>query len=367
MSHRFLPSTGVLVLMIIVVFLASVSVACQTERSAQNANAWTPPRTLDGQPDLQGVWDFSNITPMERPPALAGKAELTEEEAAEYERLAQDKKTKKWIQHFPPCEAAEVKIYPHRCGGELPYDARVWGDGGTTVGRTRRTSLVVDPPDGRVPSFTPEAAKKDRALWEARYRAENPEDRSVDERCLIGLNSGPPMVPGPYINNVQIFQTTESVVLLNEMNHSARVVPLDGRPHGNIRQWRGDSRGRWEGNTLIVDTSNFLREAWYSVVGTKLDLETRQNWVSKGDLHLVERFTRVDADTLLYEFTVNDPTVWMKPWTLQTPMRKVEGLTGTLFEYACHEGNYGLEGILSAARAEEKKAAEGAARRKGTR
>ena len=159
----------------------------------------------------------------------------------------------------------------------------------------------------------------------------------MPERCLLGFNSGPPMLPGGYNQNVQLFQTPDHVVLVNEMVHNTRVVPLDGRPHTTIPQWVGDSRGHWEGDTLVVETTHFLRETAFRG--------------SSANLHLVERFTRVDADTLIYEFTVEDPTTWERSWTAEVPMRRNDS---TLFEYACHEGNYGMEGTLSGARSLEK-------------
>ena len=170
----------------------------------------------------------------------------------------------------------------------------------------------------------------------------------MTDRCILGFNSGPPMVPSAYNNNFQMFQTRDYVVILNEMVHSARIVPLDGRPRGTLRQWAGDSRARWEGNTLVVDTTNFLAEgtAHPASTGGKLDSIDE-------NLHLVERFTRVDADTLLYQFTVDDPTVWARPWTAEVPMTRTDDL---MYEYACHEGNYAMEGILAGARADEKAA-----------
>ena len=202
---------------------------------------------------------------------------------------------------------------------------------------------MIDPPDGRIPALTPEAEERaaERAALSQRI-TEGPEDRSLSERCIMGFNAGPPFTPAGYNQNVQIFQNTpDHVVLLNEMVHTARIVPLDGRPHGTLPQWTGDSRGRWEGNTLVVETTNFLRETSFRD--------------STANLYLVERLTRVDPDTLLYEFTVSDPTTWTRPWTAQIPMRRSES---PLFEYACHEGNYGMEGTLSGARAIEKAAAE---------
>jgi hypothetical protein len=210
-----------------------------------------------------------------------------------------------------------------------------WYDRGTKVVGTKRTSLVVDPPDGKIPALTPEARSRlDRERAARERPAEGPEDRSVGERCIMGFNSGPPMVPGGYNQNMQIFQTRDHVVILNEMVHNARVVPLDNRPFGSIRQWAGVSRGRWEGNTLVVETRNFSGTTAFRG--------------SSANLHLIERFTRVDKDTLIYEFTADDPTTWTRKWTAQIE---------PLYEYACHEGNYGMEGILSSARAVEREAA----------
>jgi hypothetical protein len=208
----------------------------------------------------------------------------------------------------------------------------------------------VDPPDGRHPAWTPEGQKQAhlRAAAERDDQLGHPladswEDRPLQERCIVGLNAGPPMTPGAYNNNFQLLQAAKYVVILNEMVHSARIVPLDGSPHGSIPQWKGDSRGHWEGNTLVVDTTNFKRET--SLEG------------SSANMHLIERFTRTDANTLLYEFTVDDPTMWTRPWTAVVPMSKSED---PIYEYACHEGNYGMTGILAGARAEEKAAEEAA-------
>jgi hypothetical protein len=302
------------------------------------AQTWTPPRTPDGQFDLQGIWDFSTITPLERPAVLADKQFLTDQEAKAFEesenrRLNRDLiDPKKGGAQYPP-------------GGVVPYN-EFWYERGNTVIETRRTSLIVDPPDGRLPPFTPEAQQRVDAQAAAsredqlgNVRADSWEDRPLQERCIVGLNEGPPMTPGAYNNHVQIFQTAGYVVLLTEMVHSARIVPLNGRPHlpAGLRQWRGDSRGRWEGRTLVIETKNFRGPT--NVRG------------SSANMHLVERLTRVDADTLLYEFTVTDPTTWTRPWTAAIPMRQAPG---PMYEYACHEDNYGLRGVLSGARAQEK-------------
>ena len=322
--------------------LLTLPVAGQTASSAptpkansapKSGKSWKVPRTAEGQPDLQGVWNFSTATPLERPSNLGGKQVLTDEEAEEF---AQREAARTDHDKNPPADI--VGNY-----NEFWYDAN------KKVVGTKRTSLIVDPADGRMPPLTPEAMKKDAALAEARRGVGRHEPTpggwvedlgpgGLQVRCIMGFNSGPPMTPAAYNQNVQLFQSGQYVVILNEMIHNARIVPLDGRAHGPIRQWVGDSRGHWEGDTLVVDTTNFLRETAF--VGGK----------TTAALHLVERFTRVDADTLLYEFKVDDPTIWTKPWTAQIAMVKSDQ---GMYEYACHEGNYGLPGILGGARVKE--------------
>ena len=284
------------------------------------ARKWTPTRTSDGKPDLQGIWNFATLTPMERPTDLAGKDVLTEEEARNLEERAAENRVDR----------------PPRPGDTGAYNL-FWIESGTRVVGTRRTSLVVDPPDGKIPPLTPDAQKRQAARTEGMRRpAAGPEDRALAERCILGFNSGPPMVPGGYNRNVHLFQTRDHVVLLNEMVHNSRVVPLDGRPLTNVRQWVGESRGHWEGDTLVVETVNFSDKSNFRGAGA--------------GLRLTERFTRVDGETLMYEFTVNDPATWTRPWTAAIPMTKSPVL---MYEYACHEGNYGMEGILAGARADE--------------
>ncbi|MCH7748336.1 MAG: hypothetical protein IH939_09595 [Acidobacteria bacterium] len=327
---RHSPLVAVLTV-VAIVLLSSGPAAAQAPPAASD-----PPRTADGRPDLSGVWDFRTVTPLERPSALADKAFFTEEEAAAFASQR--------------VEASNVDLNrsttatDRRVNGTIEtIDLRsaynnFWYDRGDSVVGTRRTSLVVDPPDGRIPDVTPQARERAAARAARSERiSEGPEDRSLAERCIMGFNSGPPIAPAAYNQNVQIFQTPNTVVLLNEMVHNARLVPLDGRPHGTIRQWAGDSRGRWEGDTLVVETRNFLRETSFRR--------------STANLRLVERFTRVDQETLLYEFTVEDPTTWTQPWTAEIPMRLSQA---PMFEYACHEGNYGMEGTLSGARAIER-------------
>jgi hypothetical protein len=333
MSHRYLTSMGGPAILIAVALLAPAPVSGQT---------WSPPRTADGQPDLQGVWDFRTITPLERPVALGTKEFFTDEEAANFEKEENRRQDRDQID-------PEVGGLNYPAGGVVPYN-EFWYDRGDKIVGTRRTSLIIDPPNGRLPAMTPDGKKRadlraaeQRETQLGRPQADSWEDRPLQERCIVGLNAGPPMTPGAYNNNVQLFQTPEYVVILNEMVHDARIIPLDGRPHGRIRQWKGDSRGRWEGNTLVVDTTNFKRE-------TSLPN-------SSANTHLVERFARTDANTLLYEFTVEDPTIWTRPWTAVVPMRKS---VDPIYEYACHEGNYAMTGILAGARAAEKAAEEAA-------
>jgi hypothetical protein len=336
---------------IAVVSLAPVPVAGQAQtavaKSTAGPKAWTPPRTPDGQPDLQGVWDYRTITPLERPIALGERQFFTDEEAANFEKEENRRQNRDLID--PGKGGAQ---YPP--GGVVPYN-EFWYDRGSKITASKRTSLIVDPPDGRLPPRTPEGQKRAAARAAVqredqlgRAQTNSYEDRSLQERCIVGFNSGPPMTPGAYNNNFQLFQNAGYVVILNEMVHQARLVPLHGRPHGTIRQWHGDPRGRWEGDTLVVDTTQFYRET--SLAG------------SSASMRLVERFTRVDADTLLYEFTVDNPSTWTKPWTAQIPMKKSQD---QMYEYACHEGNYGMLNMLEGARAQEKAAEE--AGKKGSR
>jgi hypothetical protein len=284
---------------------------------------------VSGQSDLQGIWSDATITPLERPNDLAGKQTFTAEEAADYEKQVGDRNN---VDHRSGNAEADVT---------LGYND-FWWDRGTKVVGSRRTSLIVDPPDGRVPPLTPEAQKRvqDTRAWMREHSTDGPEGRSLSERCILWTTAGPPMLPGPYNNNFQIVQTRDYVLILSEMIHDARVIPLDGSPHlaSNIRQWMGDSRGHWEHDTLVVDTTNFSDQ--YSFRG------------SDRNLHLTERFTRASPDVLLYEFTVDDPTAFTKPWTAQISVTRTKG---PIFEYACHEGNYAMTDILAGARAAEAK------------
>jgi hypothetical protein len=339
MSHRFFAAMGALAVVIAVALPAAVPVAGQVAANTTGAaKAWTVPRTPDGQPDLQGIWSNATLTPLERPRELAGKPFFTQEEAAEYEKRAlQQNNADRRDNRDTEADVA------------LAYNDS-WYERGTKVVPTRRTSLIVDPPDGRIPALTSEGEKRRDAGFcqtgqhsHCTERGFNSwEDRNLWERCIT---RGLPIVPAPYNNNHQILQTSGYVVILSEMIHDARIISVDGRPHidNDIRQWMGDSRGRWEGSTLVVDTTNFTDKTNFSGSGA--------------NLHLVERFTRLDANTLLYEFTVDDPTTFTRPWTAAVPMIRAPG---PIYEYACHEGNYGMTNLLSGARAEEKAKKEAA-------
>ena len=320
MSHQNLASRGVLAVLIAVGSLAVVPVAGQAQSTA--AKAKTAPRTPDGHPDLQGIWNYATMVPFERPSEFAGKQVLTNDEAAEFEGLVRRRLEEGNFTLTMPSGTYNL----------------FWRDPGKM---STRTSLIVDPPDGRVP-LTPEGQQR---AAPAGRSFDSHEDRPLSERCILWATAGPPMLPGPYNSIVQLFQTPGYVVMLNEMIHEHRIVPLDGRPHlgDHIRQWMGDSRGRWEDDTLVIETTNFT---------------DRTNFRGASDqMRLVERFSRVDADTLLYEFTVNDPTSFTRPWTAQVSMAKSDEL---IYEYACHEGNYAMTNGLAGARNLEKAVEEAA-------
>ena len=283
------------------------------------------PRTSWGKPDLEGVWDFATATPLQRPARFEGREFLTEAEAKELEEETTELRT---VDRPPnPDDPMPTGTYN-----------RFWTEYGTRPVETWRTSLIVDPSDGRLPPLTPDAKEKAAMRRQAGGQPPaGPEDLNLAERCILGFNAGPPLTPSAYNNNVQLFQTPETIVILMEMVHDARIVPLDERPSlsTSIRQWKGDSRGQWEGDTLVVKTRNFGIPGYSG---------------ADENLHLVERFTLLDADTLGYEFTVTDPTVWTGAWTATFPLKRTQQL---VYEYACHEGNYAMTNILTGMRAEE--------------
>jgi hypothetical protein len=326
-------------MMILFVLLAASFAQAQTApaKTTTAPKKWTPPRTADGQPDLQGVWANNNVTPFERPAALAGKPFLTDAEVAALKAKASDLFSGDGDAAF----------------GDDVFNAVVTGaqkftSSDTTTGNynqfwiadrdfDNRTSLITDPPDGRLPPLTPEAQKKRPSPQVDRTQrgTDGPEDRSLSERCIT---FGAPRIQAAYNSYFQIFQTRDYVTILMETIHDARIIPLDGRPHigQGIRQWLGDSVGHWENDTLVIDTTNY---------SPKSDFRG-----SHQNLHVVERFTRVSPNRIDYQFTVNDPTTWTRPWTAMIPLKLSHE---EIYEYACHEANEGMVGILAGARAKE--------------
>ena len=288
-------------------------------------------------PNLQGYWTNATFTPLERPAELPNKEFFTKAEAAEFDRKRLER------------ENAQSKE-------DIHYDNALWQT--ETWGRveSRRTSIVFDPPNGKLPELSPEGKIQAAAKAQAARRrasADSAQDRSLAERCITWGNEGPPMLGSTYNANLQIVQTSTQLVIAHEIGHANRLIPLDGRPHlsPSIHQLGGDSRGHWEGDTLVVDSTNFTDQTNFRGPPST----ARQDIFSDANLHVVERFTLTDPDTITYRFTVTDPTVWTKPWSGELLMKRTKG---PIYEYACHEGNYGLANILAGARAAEKSAAK---------
>ncbi len=290
-------------------------------------------RTPDGHPDLQGIWTNVTRTPLERPEEFRGKPFLTEQEATAFEHRILTQGNRDRRDGDPEADVA-------RAYNELFFDQ---GDKLSRIGGRIPTSIIIDPPDGRIPPLTPEGrARVDAVRAYARlHPADRAQDRSLTERCIYWATAGPPMLPGPYNNLYQVYQSRGTVTILSEMIHEPRIIPLDGRPHlpSAIRLWTGDSRGHWEGDTLVIETTNF-------------NDKTRFRGSSE-NLKVTERLTRVDAKTILYRFTVDDPATFTKAWTGELPLTAA---AGPIFEYACHEGNQSLVDILAGARAAERNA-----------
>ena len=373
MRRRLLTAFGsVAVATVAAAWLASGSLAAQAQKPA--GKAWTAPKTPDGQPDLQGVYDIATITPLDRPAGLGNRLILTDEEVAameSYEKQRVDKAAEpsRGDRDAPPVggDRSPTNSYLEglfRAGGGVVggYN-NFWiaaGSRNIVVDGQKRSSIIVDPVDGRVPRTKPEAQKRNAAYLSTRVSPDanegaaagppgaydGPEARPLAERCLLGFGStsGPPTLPNYFYNNLkQIVQTRDSVLILVEMVHDARIIRIGGQhlPQ-NIRKWMGDSVGHWEGDTLVVDTTNFTAKTQFRGSGE--------------DLHVVERFTRTDPNTILYRFTVEDPTTWDRPWSGEYPWMAT---TEKIYEYACHEGNYSLQGVLKGARLNEAEAAKG--------
>ena len=319
------------------VVLTLIGFGTATEAGQSALEGWTLPRTPDGRPDLQGVWANNNVTPLERPEQWAGKERLTDEELAELKVSAA-----RVVESGLDAQFGDQLVLKALAGltDADSYDTTGNYNQFWMVERdfSHQTSLVVDPPEGRVPRLT--TAARQRAESAAAYRdghpADGPEDRPLGERCA---NFGVPRLGAGYNSYLQVFQTPGHIALFKEMAHDVKLIPLDGSPHAPdaVRQWNGDSRGRWEGDTLVVETGNFSAQSNFRG--------------SAEGLHLVERYTRIGPETLNYEVTITDAAVWTQPWTVLIPLRYSPD---PIFEYACHEGNYGMEGILAGHRAEER-------------
>ena len=329
MTHRLMLSAGIVAAFFSAPAASGQSAGAAKKTSAAPRKAWVQPHTPDGQPDLQGVWTNATITPFERPAELAGKATLTTEEAARLEK-----------------QAAETNVDRAPKEGDVGSYNRVWFDSGTKVVGTLQTSLVVDPPDGRVPVKPEAEAKRD---YNAAHNGDSPEYMSLWDRCITRGVPGA-MFPAGYNNAYQIVQIPGYVVILAEMIHNARIIPLDGRPHlpAGIRLWDGDSRGRWEGKTLVVETTNYNGRGQVSTSAAGGRMKGIQESQAT---RVIERFTRVDADTINYEVTIDDPNIYTRPWKVSTPLTR--DAQYTIYEYACQEGNYAMVDILNGARAEE--------------
>ena len=326
----------------IAVAVAITLLGAASAHAAEQKAKFAVPKNEYGQPDLRGVWNLSSNTPFERPSRFQGREFMTKEEVrAEHEAIQK--------------RSEQQDNSSGGSGGVGGYN-QFWVES-IAQDENYRTSLLIDPPDGKLPPLQPGMKSENGGLGPdtggqrpVRFRVggvrkDGPEDRGLSERCLMGFNSGPPFVPSMYNNNVQIFQTKDHAVIMTEMIHDARIVPIDKRPHLDpaLRQWSGDSRGRYEGDTLIVETTNF----------------TDKTNVFRGagngtTMKLTEYFTRVGKDRVDYKFTIDDRTTFTKPFTALVPMIRAEG---ELFEYACHEGNYGMVNILQGARQEEREAA----------
>jgi hypothetical protein len=317
-----------------------VSVAMPLMLVLSMAQAQTP-RTSWGDPDLQGRWSNATLTPLQRPAELADKAFFTPEEARDY------------VRQRILAGSADSRIEEDRAAGNIGSYNDAWMDRGNDIVPTRRTSLVIEPENGRVPPFTPEAQRQheENLAYSTMHPADTPADRYLTERCIVFGGGAAPLLPEPYNNNYYIVQTPDYVTIMAEINHEVRIIPIDGRPHfpEHVLQWVGDSRGHWEGDTLVVETTNQHTNRYF--YGVQM-----LNSVMSDEFRVVERFTRTAPDQIRYRATVHDPAVFTQPWTVELFMHPQEG---PLVEYACHEGNYGLPGMLSAEREEERRAAGG--------
>ena len=320
-------------------FMFAVVVALGAPALAQSEEPTMPMRRPHGDPDISGIFTFRTLTPLQRPQQFADQETLDPETAAAFEA---SERTRQNRDLFDPVTGARSAGYAPRAeGGVLSYN-EFWYERGVDLTDEKRTSLIIDPPDGRLPPRTPEAqaAARERAAYRREHMYDSYENRSLMDRCIMGFNAGPPMSSSAYNNNVMIFQTEDHVVILNEMVHNARIIPIDDVATPPFKQFSGVSRGHWEDETFVVETTQFRGG------------ESRGTSPNK---HLIEKFTRINPDRVAYEYTITDPTVYTAPHTVLMPFRRTDG---PLFEYACHEGNIGLHGILAGARELERQGRE---------
>jgi len=328
--HRF-PVTIIVLTILICVMSGPVRAAGQKAASSSvPAKTWTPPKTPGGDPDLQGTWTSTTTTPLERPAQFGNRLFLTDEELAESE-----KQLKRQLDSDSQENSPDGRV------GTGPPDH--WTERASRA--SRQTSLVVEPEDGRVPVKASAEAKRD---YNAAHSTDDFEYMSPWDRCITrGMPGG--MLPGGYGNVYEIVQAPGYVAIVSEMIHETRIVPLDGQPPANIQQWNGQSRGRWEGSTLVVDTTNYNDKGW---IATNVASGRIKGIPQSEALHVTERFTRVDGGTIQYEITIEDPNIYTRPWRVAFPLYK--DANARVFEYACHEGNYAMTNMLSGARAQEK-------------
>ena len=318
-------------------FLIVVFMSLLSPLAVSQPSAYEPPRTPDGHPDLQGTFTFRTLTPMQRPTELGERAVLTEEEAAEWAVFENRRQNRDLI-----IDSVGGAQYPP---GVISYN-EFWYERGDDTVVDRRTSLIVDPPNGRIPALTEEALQRRSDVSTMRELSLGPEARPYAERCIVTRTSGPPMQPGSYNLNVQFVQTSAYFMIMNEMIHNVRVVRMNKEHRdGPSMNWEGDSVGHWEGNTLVVDTVNFWKGTAFADSTSKM--------------HLVEKFTRTGPDSIQYQFTIEDPTTWIAPWTAVIPMRSMDQ---PIYEYACHEGNYGFHGVMAGIRRLQLEADQGVVR-----
>ena len=372
---KLLPKAGLIAVFVLSITACSEKEPVETKSENQQVEAksqteakssgYTAPRNSLGQPDLQGVWDFRTLTPLERPKELGNKATFTEEEQAAFKSKAIDVLDVDKARDENAVTDADTDI-------EGAYN-NFWFDYGTSMSEDRRTSLITDPANGRLPALTEEAVARMKqnhlrtfpvrdilSIGLVDFRPTGPETLGLSERCLLGFNAGPPLTPSAYNNNLRIIQTPKHVVIFTEMIHDARIVPIDGSPHlpAEMTKWTGDSRGHWEGNTLVVETTNFTGKTPTFQLPLNLNEPEMNGVVGTGEnFTLIERFTRTSDSRIVYEYTVNDPNTFTTPFTAAIPLKATED---QMFEYACHEGNHGAAGMLSGARQSEKEAAAAA-------